>query len=77
MPKAISDTDESKARLVGELGGNVGRKGYDCLGTRIQTQYPLAGSSPAPGAQCIITSSTAVEGLVSFAMVRGKNILYL
>ena len=44
---------------------------------QLQTQYPLAGSSPAPGAQCIITSSTAVEGLVSFAMVRGKNILYL
>lgn len=43
----------------------------------LQTQYTLAESSPAPGAQCIITSFTATEGNASFAMVRGKkNYIY-
>ena len=78
MPEATPDTNQSKARfVVGELGGNVERKGCDSLGKRIleESTAPNAISTcrfavSAPGAQCIITScSTAVEGRVSFAMV--------
>jgi len=45
VPEATPDTDESKARLVGELGENVGRKGYDCLGTRIPVDGPATQAS--------------------------------